>query len=71
MPIQNVLLFPFLLKCSSHTDDPFWKYIFEDLSCGKSPYGAFIQKDFLCCNFKNKEFIYKLDEQKSPKLLFE
>lgn len=70
MRIHNVLLFPFLLDCSKHTTDPFWKYIFEDLACGKAPYGAFINKNFLCCNFKHKEFIYKLDETLPSEKLF-
>ena len=70
MRIHNVLLFPFLLNCSKHTTDPFWKYIFEDLACGKAPYGAFINKNFLCCNFKHKEFIYKLDKTLSSEKLF-
>ena len=70
MQIRNVLLFPFLLDCPKFTQDPFWKYIFEDLACGKAPYGAFIHKNFLCCNFKHKEFIYKLDETLPSEKLF-
>ena len=41
------------------------KYIFEDLAYGKTPYGAYFNKDFLCCSFKGKEFSYKLDFKKS------
>ena len=33
-------------------------------------YGVFITKDFLCCNFKGKEFSYKIDVTKDSKKLF-
>ena len=32
-------------------------------------YGTYINKDFLCCNYKNKEFSYKI-EKKDPKTLY-
>jgi hypothetical protein len=51
------------------TSDLFWKNIFEDLAYGKAPYGTYINKGFLCCSFKNKEFSYKL-ERKDPEVLY-
>ena len=47
------------------------KFIFEDLAYGKSPYGTYITKNFLCCNYKDKQFSYKIDPQKDPKIIFE
>ena len=46
------LVYPFFLKCCEYTDDIFWKFVFEDLAYGKSPYGTYITKNFLCCNYK-------------------
>lgn len=67
---QRVLLYPFLLECCQYSSDSFWKHIFEDLAYGKSPYGVYIYKDCLTCNFKGKEFSYKL-EKKDPQTLYE
>jgi len=38
------------------------------LAYGKSPYGTYINKDFLCCNYKNKEFSYKIENKDSKQL---
>ena len=70
MPVKKEILYPIFLECSELIDDIFWKNIFEDLSYGKCPYGTYITKDFLCCNYKNKEFSYKI-ENKNPKQLYE
>ena len=48
----------------------YWKSIFEQLAYGKTPYGVYIYKEFLSCNYKNKEFSYKIDEEKEPEILF-
>ena len=69
MPQKKELIYPFLLECCSHTSDIFWECIFEDLSYGKCPYGTYITKDFFCCNYKNKEFSYKI-EKKEPEILY-
>lgn len=58
------------LDCCKYTEDSFWKSVFEDLAYGITPYGMYISKDFICCNFKNKEFSYKIDLDKSSKELF-
>ena len=47
-----------------------WKYIFEDLAYGRTPYGTYITKDFLCCNYKGKEFSYKIDTTKTGEQLY-
>jgi hypothetical protein len=67
--MYDELLYPVLLSCCSFIDDKFWKFIFEDLAYGKTPYGTYIYKGFFCCNYKNKEFNYRLDMTKSPEIL--
>ena len=68
---MSELIYPIFLECSKYTTDIFWKYIFEDLAYGKCPYGTYITKNFLCCNYKGKEFSYKIDTSKDSNLLFE
>ena len=67
MPIKKELVYPFFLECCRFTTDIFWENIFEDLAYGKSPYGTYISKDFLCCSYRNKDFSYKI-EQKDPEV---
>lgn len=67
---KKELLFPFLLECCEHTDDEFWKDLFENLAYGICPYGTYLSKNFLCCSFKGKEFNYKLIRKESE-ILFE
>ena len=65
------LIYPGILECCEYTNDMYWKSIFEQLAYGKTPYGVYIFKEFLCCNYKNKEFSYKIDtEEKEPEILF-
>ena len=71
MPIRNKLVYPIFLECSTHTTDNFWTYIFEDLAYLKTPYGIYIQKNYICCNYKGKEFNYKIDISKDSKILFD
>lgn len=71
MAHTSELLYPCFIECCKYTDDIYWKFIFEDLAYGKTPYGVYFSKDFLCCNFKNKEFTYKVETKKSAKLLYE
>jgi hypothetical protein len=70
MEPKKILIYPFLLECCQYSDDIFWKNIFEDLSYGICPYGTYINKNFLCCSFKGKEFNYKLI-RKDSKILFD
>ena len=65
------LVYPFFIECSKYTDDIFWKFVFEDLAYGKTPYGIYLTKNFLCCNYKGKEFSYKIDSKKDKKILYE
>ena len=71
MKFRLELVYPFFIKCCQYTDDLFWQFIFEDLAYGKSPYGTYITKNFLCCNYKNKEFSYKINSKKDPQIIYE
>jgi hypothetical protein len=69
MPISKDIIYPVFLECFEFSHDIFWDNIFEDLAYGKTLYGTYISKDFLCCSYKNKEFSYKI-ERKDPKILY-
>lgn len=69
MPIKKEIVYPMFLKCCQYADDVFWENVFEDLAYGKTPYGTYISKDFLCCSYKKKEFSYKI-EKKEEKVLY-
>lgn len=70
MVIKKEILFPIFLECIKYTDDIFWENVFEDLSYGKTPYGTYISKNFFCCNYKDKGFNYKIEEDKDPQELY-
>lgn len=70
MPIKREILYPFFLECCSFVTDNYWRNLFEELSYGKCPYGTYISKNFFNCNFKGKDFSYKLDK-KDPKTIYE
>ena len=55
------IIYPHFLHCCQETEDHYWKYIFEDLSYGRAPYGVYFTKGFMCCGFKGKEFSYRVD----------
>jgi len=65
MPIQKDIIYPIFFECCEFAADNFWKNIFEDLAYGKTPYGTYINKNFLCCSYKNKEFSYKIERKDS------
>ena len=69
MPVKKEILYPFFLECCQFAEDKFWESVFEDLAYGITPYGTYINKGFLCCNYKNKEFSYKI-ERKNPNVLY-
>lgn len=71
MPVNKEIIYPIFLECYQYCPDGFWENIFEDLAYGKTPYGTYISKDFLCCNYKDKEFSYKIERNKQSKLLYE
>jgi hypothetical protein len=64
------IVYPFFIECCKLTSDPYWKSIFEDLSYGISPYSTYISKDVIVCNYKDKEFAYKI-QKKPAHVLFE
>jgi len=64
------LIYPIFLDASQHAEDTFWKHIFEDLAYGRTPYGTYIVKNFICCNYKNKEFSYKIDITKNGEQIY-
>jgi hypothetical protein len=63
--MKKEIIYPFFLECCQFIDDIFWENIFEDLAYGKPPYGTYISKDFLCCNYKKKEFSYKIEKKQT------
>jgi hypothetical protein len=68
MPIKKEIKFPIFLECCQYTTDIFWETIFEDLAYGQPPNGTYINKGFLCCSYKNKDFNYKIDNKKADKM---
>ena len=70
MPINKEIIYPVFFECCEFATDNFWKNIFEDLAYRKTPYGTYINKDFLCCSYKNKEFSYKI-ERKHSKIIYD
>ena len=69
MTTKKEIIYPIFINCCKYTKDIFWENIFEDLAYGKTPYGTYISKNFLCCSYKKKEFNYKIEE-KHPKTLY-
>jgi hypothetical protein len=70
MVIKKEIIYPVFLECCEFAVDTFWENVFEDLAYGKTPYGTYINKNFLCCSYKNKDFSYKI-ERKKPKKLYD
>jgi hypothetical protein len=68
MPDKKEILYPMFLECLQYITDSFWENVFEDLAYGKTPYGTYINRSFLCCNYKNKEFSYKIEKKDSEQL---
>lgn len=69
MPVTKDIIYPIFLECCQIATDKFWENIFEDLSYGKTPCGTYISKDHLSCNYKDKEFKYKI-EKKNPEVIY-
>jgi hypothetical protein len=67
---KKEILYPIFIECCKFCPDLYWSTIFEELSYGKTPYGVYISKNFLCCSYKDKEFSYKI-EKKNPEKMFE
>lgn len=66
--VVSDLIYPFFIECISYTDDPYWKSIFEDLAHGSSPYSTYISKDVIICNYKDREFAYKIQRKPADAL---
>ena len=69
MSNNKEIIYPQMLECCEYAIDNFWVNIFEELAYGKCPYGTYINKDFLCCSYKDKEFSYKIDN-KDAKIIY-
>jgi hypothetical protein len=69
--MKKIIYYPIFIQCLVFITDPFWKYVYEDLACGICPYGLYLQKNYLCCNFKNKEFSYKIDQDKKIEEIYD
>jgi hypothetical protein len=63
MTNKHDIIYPIFMECCHFTTDIFWGTIFENLAYGKTPYGTYISKDFLCCKYKKKEFSYKIERK--------
>jgi len=68
--IKRDIVYPIFLKTIKYTVDHFWKDIFENLSYSICPTYTYINKGFLCCNLKGKEFVYKFID-KEPEKIYE
>jgi hypothetical protein len=66
--MKREIIYPIFLECSELCTDTYWKNIFEDLAYAQTPYGTYISKGFFCCNYKNKEFSYKIEKKDTAKL---
>jgi len=64
MITKKTIQYPIFIKFLNFVTDPFWRFIYEDMAYARCPYGIYLQKNYLCCSIKNKEFIYKLEENK-------
>lgn len=62
--MKKTIQYPIFISFLAFVNDPFWRFIYEDMAYSRCPYGIYLQKNYLCCNIKNKEFIYKLEENK-------
>jgi hypothetical protein len=62
--MKKTIYYPIFIQCLSNISDPFWRFVYEDMAYGKCPYGLYLQKNYLCCSIKNKEFTYKIEYEK-------
>ena len=67
---KHELIYPKFIECIKYTNDIFWKSMFEDLAYGKCPYGIYIHNDFICCNYKDKKFSYKINMNTSSEIIY-
>lgn len=62
MVIKKDIIYHVFIECLKYCENKFWSSIFEDMAYGKAPNGTYIHKNFFCCNYKGKEFSYKIEE---------
>jgi len=67
-PLRRDVIYPIFLKCLPFVEDEFWKETFEELSYGNCYQGSYLNKGFLCCNVKGKEFIYKFMDKEPQRI---
>ena len=65
---KMVMKQPLHLTESSEKYDIFWKNTFEELAYGRCPYGIYIHKDNICCNYKDKKFCYDIDNNRDSEM---
>ncbi len=68
MPLKKEIVYPIFLECCPYATDTFWENVFEDLAYGKTPYGTYISKDFLCCSYRKKDFSYKIERKEAKQV---
>ena len=59
---KNAIIYPIFLSLAARmqSEDRFYRFLYEDMAYGKTPYGIIIQDNYLVCYRKNKEFSLKL-----------
>jgi|LauGreDrversion2_6_1035139.scaffolds.fasta_scaffold00703_6 hypothetical protein len=68
--MKKTIFYPIFIKCLAFINDPFWRFVYEDMAYGRCPYGLYLQKNYLCCSIKNKEFSYKIEPEKNPEEIY-
>ena len=66
--VLKEITYPIFFECCQFTEDNFWRNIFEDLAYSKTPYGTYINNDYLLCGYKDKDFSYKIKGKNSKQL---
>ena len=62
--MKKEIIHPIFLKIASSMEDTFWKYIYEDLSYGKCPYGIYIQNEYIYNIKKHMHNLYDIYKDK-------
>jgi len=70
MVIRRELLYPIFLQCCQYCEDGFWENIFENLAYGKTPYGSYISRGYICCSSKKKTTSCKI-EKMAPDIMYQ
>jgi hypothetical protein len=50
--------YPIFLEVSQYTQDPYWRYVMEELAYGNGPYGVSIDCDAIRCRLTGKAFTF-------------